>query len=118
MTATKLTGLIAGAAMLSCGSAEAEMSVQNVISNFHRDAQISTIYINGVLNGLLASNAMVVIFGGAPLWYCKPNDLVLSSAQSIDIVERFVAQNPKTVGDQFSVVMILAMRDKFPCKKD
>jgi hypothetical protein len=109
--------LAAATAMLCAAAAHAETSANDTLAALKGpNADIPTIYVNGVLNGIGQANAMIIISGGRPL-YCQPDNLALTSGQAANIMQNFVLKNPRTGADPFSVVMILALEDVFPCAK-
>jgi hypothetical protein len=51
-----------------------------------------------------------------PPLYCPPRRLAINTEQHIDILRRYVEQNPDIGRDPIGLAMLLALQHTFPCK--
>jgi hypothetical protein len=48
--------------------------------------------------------------------FCTPNKLALTDQQDVDILRRYVQVHPKDGTYPYGLVLLMALRDAFPCK--
>ncbi len=71
---------------IASGASAATLRLKNYMApENERQRILNAIYLDGVKDGLIASNVVTVRRGGAPLFYLPPN-MVLTPEQADDIV--------------------------------
>lgn len=111
------------AAILLPSSAAAEVSAAKIVqalqSGENEAETLGLAFISGVERGLLWTNTYARVINDGkqtqPV-YCPPANLGLNGKQVASIFEGFVAKNPSDAERPAAFVVLLAMRDSFPCR--
>ena len=99
-----------------CGLARADPTVRIAMAEFKNGNQATIAYLKGVRDGIGWVNTMMGQSGQAP-FYCQPEKLALTIGQQMDMLSRFLAENPRIIDDQVGIVLLLTLKDAFPCQK-
>jgi hypothetical protein len=84
------------------------------ISSESDKKSVSEIYLAGIFEGFSWSNVLVKNRGEKP-FYCQPEKLALKFEQQIDILKKYVVQDPRMVDAPVGLSIFYAMRYTFPC---
>jgi hypothetical protein len=96
------------------GPAIADPDVQTVLAGAHLEAFKT--YVSAEHEGMSWYQTVLASRTGVKL-YCAPEQTALQSNQLIDIVRRYVAQNPSYESSPFGMVLMIALQEAFPCRK-
>jgi len=110
--------LMIGAAVALCvasGADAATLRLKNYLAPADDKQRIlNTVFLDGVKDGLIASNVVFARNGGTPL-FCLPANLVLTPEQTDDIVMREATSRPYPDDMIVSIVLLAGLRKTFPC---
>jgi Rap1a immunity proteins len=81
-----------------------------------RDNLSLRFYAKGLGDGITIYNAYKDNEGSGQL-FCPPEKVGIVEAQYVAIMRDFLAKNPKLRSGPVAVVLLLALRDSFPCKR-
>ena|ERR1700682_19784 len=74
------------------------------------------LFIRGVGEGISIYNTLQETRNGDP-FFCPPNNLGIVDAQYVAIIKGFLAKYPKTKTQPVGAVLLYALQDAFPCKR-
>jgi hypothetical protein len=77
--------------------------------------QLILLGLSQVEGGMAVANVELQAKGAAPL-YCVPPQLVLTGEQILDIVRRYAAAHPDIGQSSYTVTVLKAAEDVFPCR--
>lgn len=105
-------------ALWSGPSWAAEATLQKFLALYDSAKPSERAYLDDIVDatesGMSWAN-VVAKYEGHPL-YCPPGKVALQAAQVIDIMRRYAETNPKSNTDPYRMVMILSLREAFPCE--
>lgn len=103
---------------LGVGNAVAEQTAQSFIDEYDHESEDTRstleMYLLGLANGFGWANA--ALEDGKKL-YCKPDTTGLGDRQALDLLRRHVKANARLKDEQVGMVLLAALREKFPCDK-
>jgi hypothetical protein len=101
---------------LTTSPAAAELSARDSIDKYRKnDPQIS-LFLNGLLQGFEWANSFLHT-ANRPEIFCEPEKLALTVNQEVDILNRYIEENPTYSNYPVGAVLLQALRDAFPCSK-
>lgn len=110
---------VATCALLAATPLRAEISgenVQQLLSSKNESSRtlgMSVIY--STFNGLFWANVQLGNDNNA-LLFCQPVKLAMSAEQSVVIFEQKMKENPKMAGYPLGMIMLIALKETFPCE--
>lgn len=108
----KVAASVAMTLALLCPSlAAAEPKVKDVVEATGAERDYMLIYVMGLMRGI---SWMTVMSDGPPL-YCQPEKLAIAPEQAIDMAKRYADETRQTRDDYFPAILILALKQVFPC---
>jgi hypothetical protein len=95
--------------------AAAEISANKLLADFKvKDTTVAKLYLRGLSDAFGWSNTALIHDGSAGL-YCPPSTIVLTDDQELDILRRFVEAKPNLGTSPVGMVLLLSLKDAFPC---
>ena len=101
--------------VLATTPAFAELSAKSILERLAQGDSASKFYLMGNGNGLSWANS-ALYNKHMPLLFCVPEKVALTSEQELDILKRYVVENPATADRPVGAVLLTALIDAFPCK--
>jgi hypothetical protein len=101
-------GLIATTPALA-EEAEGDVTANDVIALWEQEDSTAIAYLNGVATGVIWTNHLRPIF-------CLPPKLRLTQQQNVAIVIEHIRQHPEHGNLPLPVVMLVGLKETFPCK--
>jgi hypothetical protein len=102
--------------VLATTPAAAELTAKTVLERLERGDPASKFFMMGTGNGLSWANAQLYTIH-KPQLFCVPEKLALTSEQEVDILRRYVEENPASADTPVGGVLLAALIDAFPCPK-
>jgi hypothetical protein len=95
--------------------AAAEISANQLLAGFKaKDTTVPKLYFRGLGDAFAWSNTALIHDGSTGL-YCPPSRIALTDDQLLDMLRRFVEAKPSFGTDPVGMVLLLSLKDAFPC---
>jgi hypothetical protein len=104
------------AAICTATPAAAELSAKLLLDAFQAKGDKGTIkvYFRGLSEAFAWSNTALNNQGQTRL-YCEPATITLTDEQELDIMRRYVESRPSFGTDPAGMVLLLSLKNAFPC---
>ncbi len=102
-------------ALLTAPAAAAGPKASEIVDGVSSDDKSAVGYMQGVIDGYSTANYYLIQRHDGNLLYCTPNGLVLTLAQTEDILSRYIDKHPMEGSFPAKAVILVALEDVFPC---
>jgi hypothetical protein len=101
--------------ILATTPAAAELTAKSILERLERGDPSEKLFLMGIGIGLSWANAGLNS-GHKPLLFCVPEKVALTSEQELDILKRYVHENPASADFPVGGVLVSALIEAFPCR--